>query len=323
MNTPRILCAGELLIDLISTEYAADFRSANTYRRFVGGSPANLAANLSLLGYPAGLAATVGRDDAGDLMLEDIADRGVDPRAIRRVDLPSSLILVTKSREVSDFEPYRSADAAIVPEQVPAAWLDQCELFHTTAFALSRDPARSTLLEMAASVAGRGARVSIDANYASKIWPDRAEARRTMADYLTPGGVAGQSMAKFSDVDYERLFGDPVGDPARAVDRIHALGAGVVCLTLGERGCYVSSPSGRFSLATRAVEVQDTTGAGDAFWSGFLAAWLGDYDWPDCARAGRGMAERKLGQIGQLRGRVDLQALVADTGGPAPVVETR
>ena len=107
-------------------------------------------------------------------------------------------------------------------------------------------------------------------------------------------------MVKCSEVDYLRLFDEPLDTNEEGGERIHEMGAGLVCLTLGEKGCYVSSEGGTFTLPARSVEVKDTTGAGDAFWSGFLAAYLADHDWRDCAKAGRAMAERKLTTVGPL-----------------------
>ena len=75
---PEIIAVGELLIDLISTDYTEDFRSADTYQRLPGGSPANLAMNLARLGRDVGLVATVGQDDAGGLLIEAVKDAGVD-----------------------------------------------------------------------------------------------------------------------------------------------------------------------------------------------------------------------------------------------------
>ncbi len=304
---PEVICAGELLVDLISTEYAKDFAAADTYRRLAGGSPANLAMNLAHLGRRVGLVATVGQDDAGRLLVSEVAEAGVDTTYIRRDERPTTLILVTKSRATSNFEPYRSADGEILPVQFPAEWLEATRLFHTTAFALSREPARSSILAAAGRVVAAGGLLSIDANYADKIWPDREAAREVIGEYLGWG-----ALAKFSDVDYERLFGEPVDDPERAAQRIRDLGARMVCLTLGERGCYVLADDGGFPLPSLPVAVKDTTGAGDAFWSGFLAAYLSGNEWKGCARAGRGMAGRKLGVVGRYRAAVTVEELMGE-----------
>ncbi len=313
MKQPEIICAGELLIDLISTEYADNFAGADTYQRLPGGSPANLATNLARLGRNVGLVAAVGDDDAGALLQLEAEEAGVDIAHLTTVEAPTTMILVTKSRTVSNFEAYRSADLQLTTAGIPDAYLQQCHLFHTTAFGLSREPARTAILEAAARVVEAGGRLSIDVNYAVKIWPDRLEALWVINSYLSlSNDPAKSTLVKCSDVDYLRLFDEPVEDLEEAGERLLDLGAGVVCLTLGERGCYVRSDAGSFTLPSRPVEVRDTTGAGDAFWSGFLAAHLAGHAWQECALAGRGMAEKKLITLGPLREKVDLAGLIGE-----------
>jgi fructokinase len=301
---PEIIAVGELLIDLISTEYTDDFRSADTYQRLPGGSPANLAMNLARLGRDVGLVATVGQDDAGGLLIEAVKDAGVDTSAVVRIAEPTTLILVTKSRAVSDFEPYRLADRFISAAQLDIP--DGVRILHTTAFALSKEPARSTILNTMGKAQKAGVRLSVDFNYADKIWAsDREAGLATLTEIAAGGGLI-----KVSEVDFERLFGVAVTDYRAAAQRIMDLGAHLVCLTLGEEGCFVMHEEGDFYLPARKVEVKDTTGAGDAFWSGFLAAHLAGHTWEACARAGRGMAELKLGTVGPLTHKVDLVELI-------------
>ncbi len=294
--TPEIICAGELLLDLISLEYAEDFRGADKYQRLPGGSPGNLAMNLARLGRSVGLVATVGDDDAGSLLIDAAAEAGVSTSLIHRHPEPTTLILVTKSQAVSDFEPYRMADRHIIPAQFPAEVMEGVRILHTTAFALSKEPARGSILAALRSAAAQGVRLSVDFNYADKIWGgDRAAGLATLTEIAAAGGLV-----KVSEVDFERLFEEMVIDYHSAAHKIKDLGAHVVCLTLGEEGCFVVHPEGEFYLPARPVEVKDTTGAGDAFWSGFLAAHLAGKDWETCARCGRGMAERKLATVGPL-----------------------
>lgn len=304
---PQVLAVGELLIDFISTNYAESLDDVSTFERLPGGSPANMAGNLARLGQAAGLVATVGNDDMGAYLKSFVDGLSLDTTYVRQAAVPTTLILITKSKEVSNFEAYRLADREIITEQLPVAVLEQLKVFHTTCFALSQDPARTAILSAAMQVAAAGGQVSIDANYAAKIWPDQAEARRIVSSYCGLG-----AMVKFSDVDWERLYGSPLVDPEQAAAFLHELGAKIVCITLGEKGCFVSSGKDQYHLPTRPIEVVDTTGAGDAFWSGFLCAFLDDYGLYECALAGRRMAEIKLQHFGPLPAQVDRRILYLD-----------
>lgn len=300
-NKIDIIAFGELLIDFISTDYAENLAQAEHYKRIPGGSPANLAANMQRLGKQAALVASVGQDAAGDYLRSYVQELGLDTSRLQQVAVPTTLILVTKSKQVSGFAAYRGADAEIVLDQADLCWAGQAKMVHTTAFALSREPARSHILQAVKQATSLGAQASIDANYAQEIWPDRAQAQQIISDYLALG-----ALAKFSEVDYERLFQEKVTDPAKAAQRIRDLGASLVCLTLGEQGVYVLSETDAFHLEARKVEVKDTTGAGDAFWSGFLSAWLDQKSPLDCAKAARAVAEKKLGIFGPLPSMIDL-----------------
>ncbi|MEL6970946.1 MAG: PfkB family carbohydrate kinase, partial [Bacteroidota bacterium] len=116
---PQILAVGELLIDFISTTYAESLDDVSTFERLPGGSPANMAGNLARLGQSAGLVATVGQDDMGNYLKSFVDRLSLDTSGVRQVALPTTLILVTKSKEVSNFEAYRLADCDISSDQMP------------------------------------------------------------------------------------------------------------------------------------------------------------------------------------------------------------
>lgn len=304
---PEVLSVGELLIDFISTDYVDSFEEAQGFRPIPGGSPANMGSNLHRLGQRVGLVASVGSDDMGRYLVRFVEGLGMDMQGVRQVEVPTTLILVTKSRTVSNFEAYRMADCQITAEQLPTTVLDGLKILHTTCFALSLEPARSSILAAAQYVAARGGRVSIDANYAQKIWPDTAEAQTVVAEYCALG-----AMVKISEVDWERLYGHPLIDNAAAAAHLHGLGAALVCITLGDKGCYVSWDGEQHFVPSRPVDVKDTTGAGDAFWSGFLCAYLDGHPLLHCALAGRKMAELKLQVFGPLPKNIDKNNIYVD-----------
>ena len=302
-----ILCVGELLVDMISTNYAETFDEVTDFKRIPGGSPANLCMNMARLGVPANLAAGVGNDGMGQYLIDYVASTGVNTRLIEKRNVPTTMILVTRSQAVSNFEAYRFADCEILPNQLIDRILEPNIIFHTTCFALSKDPAQTNIMEAARRATSMGATLSIDVNYAQKIWPDQVQAQQLIATYLKRGGLV-----KVSEVDWERLYNVPLTDANVAADFFLKLGATEVCVTLGGKGCMVADKNNRHFLPARPIDVKDTTGAGDAFWSGYLTAWLDSKTLLQKALAGRRMAELKLAHFGPLLGKVDKNIIYED-----------
>lgn len=302
----NILAVGELLVDMISADFAQSLDDVKNFVRIAGGSPANMCANMARLGNSAALVATVGNDDMGQFLKKTVASTGTDTTYLRQINMPSTLILVTRSKEVSNFEAYRAADKMIVAAQFPKDF-KEIAIFHTTCFALSMYPAQMNILKMAKKAANQGCLLSIDANYAQKIWSNRAEAQQVVADYCQLG-----ALVKISEVDWERLYESPLTDVEVAANHFLALGARAVCVTLGDKGCLAASKAEKHFLPSRPVEVKDTTGAGDAFWSGFLTAWLDKKSLLDCAKSGRRMAEIKLAHFGSLPQQVERASIYVD-----------
>ena len=300
-----VVVAGEVLVDFISTEPVEDLGAAGSFERHAGGSPANLATNLARLGVPVALVASVGADSLGRFLRREVERVGVDARLATRPEAPTSVVTVARSAGTPDFAVYRSADRLLDATQLPDVLLRRARLFHTSGFALSREPGRSVLLDAAARAHGLGLAVSIDINFAPSTAERRAEQQDAARQYLALG-----ALVKCSHDDLGRLWGEAMSD-TEAVDRLHRLGARVVCLTRGADGAVVSWDGGRAKVPAEPVEAVDATGAGDAFWSGFLAAWLRGLGPVACAEAGGRMAALKLARVGPLPDRVDAEAVFA------------
>ena len=65
-------------------------------------------------------------------------------------------------------------------------------------------------------------------------------------------------------------------------------------------------------VPARNVDIKDAAGAGDAFWAGYLTAYLDQKNLTERAIAGRRMAEMKIGQYGPLPDSVDRNDLYAE-----------
>ena len=304
-----ILSAGELLVDFITAEFVQTLDEASIFKRIPGGSPANLAMNMARLGNNAMLAACVGNDDMGEVLRNYVERVGVDVTYIAQVEEPTTLILVTRSATVSNFQPYRGADYQFSIRQFPFQRFEEISIFHTTCFALSKQPAQQVILQAAEKAKRAECQLSIDANYSEKIWPDRRDAQRVLTELCRLN-----TMVKISDVDWTRLYETENPSPEAVIDHFLKMGASEVCFTLGENCCWVGNGEEKHFLPARTVEVKDTTGAGDAFWSGYLTARLDGRSMLECSIAGRKMAEIKLSHFGSLPDKLDRASVYEDLG---------
>lgn len=302
-----ILCAGELLVDFVTAEFVQTLDEATLFKRIAGGTPAHLAMNMSRLGNRAILVACVGNDDMGGVLLNHVGRLGVDVNYVVQVDEPTTLILLTRSAEKSNFQVYRGADFLLSIRQFPYSRFEEISIFHTTCFGLSRNPAQHVIMQAAEKAKRAGCQISVDVNYSYKIWPDRREAQRLLAELSRLG-----AMVKVSDSDWKQLYEDDKPSPDAVADHFLKMGATEVCFTLGAEGCFVTDGSERHFLEARPVDIKDPSGAGEAFWAGYLNARLDGKKLLERAVAGRRMAELKLGHFGPLPDMVEREAIYAD-----------
>lgn len=302
-----LLSTGELLIDLLGTEITQSLMDAAQFKKIQGGSPANLAANMARLGSEVALISCVGNDNLGTFLKDEIAKTGIDVSHIAvSKEQPTSIVVVSRTKGTPDFIAYRTADRMLQPHHIPDELLAQASIFHTTCFALSQEPAQSTIVEAARRAQAAGCQVSIDANYAPSIWPDRSQAWQVLTDYCRNG-----AFVKLSEDDAERLYGEPI-DNQMVITKFHGMGAALVCLTLGAKGSIISYENGKknFERASKPIEVIDATGAGDAYWAGFLTAYLDGKSIEICADAGANLATKKLTTQGPLATGLDKDAIL-------------
>jgi fructokinase len=306
-KTIDIICIGEVLIDFIGHEVNASINKTKDYHRFLGGSPTNVAVNASRLGLNSVLVASCGQDGLGDYIVRKLKANQVNTSQLGKSEtLPTSVIFVSKSTETPDFIPYRQADCEIYETQIPDSVLQEAKIFHTTCFALSKNPARSTILNRAKRAKELGLRLSIDINFSERIWPNREEAKQVLKEYLSYN-----PLVKLSEDDCYRLFEEEKTDEF-IFDYFHGLGATTICLTKGKNGVAVSDTEEGllFQKAIELDEIKDTTGAGDAFWTGFLFAQLHNYDLLTSITIAQKLAAIKLQNIGKLPDDIEILELI-------------
>jgi fructokinase len=163
------------------------------------------------------------------------------------------------------------------------------DLVHTTAFALSREPAQTNILTALHLANRNGKQISVDWNYSPKIWGVENFAPTVFSTLLS-----FQPLLKCSLDDIER-FTNQTQSIESAKKFLHRLTARATCLTCGSEGVWFKTPEQDWQhRAAIPVEVKDSTGAGDSFWAGFVHAWLTENSLENCIQIALDTAARRL-----------------------------
>lgn len=293
-----ILTVGELLIDMITAEYG-ESHDSNTYERFFGGSPSNIAMNVKKLGIRSVVASAVGEDGMGRFLLEHLRNAGIDTGCVQQVGHSTSMVVVTKSTGTPVPIFYRAADYRLAWNESLEKALLGSRIVHFSCWPVSMQPVRDTVERVVEAAKKNGILIGFDPNYHPMIWQQGEEGLEIVKSF-----VARADIVKPSEDDAERLFGKDT--PENQIGKFLELGAGLVVMTLGKDGAIVSNGREMVRFPTLATEVVDTTGAGDAFWSGLYAALVKGYTVREALGLGFAVSAYKLKHTGAV---VDLPKL--------------
>lgn len=289
-----IAALGELLIDF--TDSGVSDSGMRLFERNPGGAPANVLTAAARLGRRTAFLGKVGDDMHGRFLRQTLLDGGIDVSGlVMAEDVFTTLAFVAlddKGERRFSFARKPGADTCLRPEELSAAVLDNCRVLHVGSLSLTDEPARSATFAAVERARAAGAVISYDPNYRPALWPDAETAAlhmRSMVPYV--------DVMKLSDEETVLLTGET--DPAAAAAALLAQGVKCAAVTLGAKGALVATAEGRRFVPGFAVNAVDTTGAGDAFWGGFLHRMLALDKAPeeltadeaaDCARWGCAVA---------------------------------
>ncbi len=289
-----IFLVGESVIDLISTNIVSSLDDADSFLRFSGGEVANLAINLACLGHPVSFGTCLGEDGFGRYILSQLKEAGVNLNLVQTTtQAPTTSIIITRQTKTPDFIIFRGADhfLNITPELRDE--VENSHAIHTSAFSLSRNPARDTILELIELAYNHGKMISLDPNFHPGILPDKKDFISWMKNIFKSVTITKPSLD-----DSIRLFGNDL-DPRDYLEAFLDLGPKIVALTMGSRGVLLGTSKGeRYSLKANLTPVVDVTGAGDAFWAGMLSGLLEGYPPVEACQIGQAIAEYKIGVLG-------------------------
>ncbi len=268
-----VLTLGETML-LLAGPGIGEVRDLDHMRVDTGGAESNVAIGLVRAGVPATWVGRVGADPAGERVLRDVRQAGVDVVATVDPERSTGLMMKERLRDGRTRVTYHrrhSAGSALVPEDVPVGLVEQSALVHVSGITLAlSESARRTVTAVLDRAEAAGVPVSFDVNHRQKLL-DAAVAREHYR------AVAARAAVVFAGDDEARiLLGAPdgAGDDEDLARGLADLARGRAVVKLGSRGA-VSVVDGRTTRrAATPVRVVDPVGAGDAFVAAWLAATL-------------------------------------------------
>lgn len=265
-----VLSFGESLVDFLPDRRGVSLDRVDSFRKVVGGAPTNMALGLARLGCDAALMGKIGRDAFGDFVVDTLEAAGVDVRGVVRTDeAQTGLTFVTLDEDGDrSFLFYRdpSADMLMRAGDVDEDLLEEAEFFQVGSNLLTSPGVREATEHATSRARDADCAISIDPNIRIHLWDRPEQARRTVLEQCEHA-----SILKINEEELDLLA--PDASPEEAWHEVfQPRGIAIFVVTLGPDGAMLFAPQGHTEVEAPGIEVVDTTGAGDGFMSGFLAA---------------------------------------------------
>lgn len=254
-----------------------------------GGAAANTMAAFGSLGGKAAYMGKVHNDEFGRIFVHDLTSIGVDFKGI--VDPHSSptgkcLILVTPDADRT-MNTYLGASIEIGPEDVDEESIKNAEIFFSEAYLWAPDPAQQALLKGVEIAHKYGRKVALTLSDPDCIKAHKQDLLPFIRDHV--------EILIGNDAEIMSLFDMDFENASNAAKNI----CETVALTRGSDGSIIHH-LGETHMITRepAVQVLDTTGAGDVYAGGLLYGMTHGYDIKNSGRIASMAASHVIGHLG-------------------------
>lgn len=282
--TGDVVVIGDLLVDVVVTVDAPIAFGSDTPARIDrhgGGSAANTASWIGELGVPVRLIAAVGDDTAGREAIAELSAGGVTHAGPVVPGHPTGtcVVIVDRSRERTMF-PDRGANAVLDRFDPASLATTPIDRLHVSGYSLIGDGSRDVTRRVMARAGAANATISVDAASAAPL-------RALGADRFL-GWLDGVDELFANDDEVEALGGeDAILRRCRVLVHKH-----------GSRGVTWTDGTTRHHIDAARVDAVDSTGAGDAFAAGWLAAAHRGATVTEALGAARDLAARVVTAVG-------------------------
>lgn len=288
-KTLDVICLGRAAVDLYSEQIGSALEDANSFKKYLGGSSANIAFGTARMGLKSAMLTRVGDEHMGRFVRNELARAGVDVSHVITDEerLTGLVLLGIKDKDTFPLIFYREncADMAISETDFDKDYIASAKALLITGTHFSTQSTNKTALKAIEYARENNTKVVVDIDYRPVLWgltgrgegENRFVSNESVTEHLL-------SIMPLCDlvVGTEEEFHIAGGseDTIECLKRIRKVSDAEFVVKRGALGCSVfkgdipqTLDEGITCYGVK-VDVLNVLGAGDAFLSGYLRGWI-------------------------------------------------
>lgn len=288
-----LVLLGRVAIDFNPVDYFKTLAQSTTFKKYLGGSPANIAVGMARLQKKIGFIGRVSDDQFGSFVTEYFRAEGIDVSRIRRCTHGEKLGLTFTeilSETESSILMYRDciADLQLETGDIDEAYIKNSKALLISGTALAQSPSREAALKAAAIARRTQTPIIFDIDYRPYNWKSEDE----ISIYY--GILAAQSdviLGSREEYDLTERLIQPGLDDAGSAALWHSRNAKIAVIKHGKQGSTAYTCDGKsFTIKPFPVKALKSFGGGDGYASAFLYGLFEGLDIMDCLELGSASA---------------------------------
>lgn len=276
----ELLTMGRISVDVYPDDIGVGLEDVTTFRKYLGGSPSNVAVAAAKYGHKTSVITSVGNDPFGVFLRRELNRYGSDDANVLVDDSLQTCVTFCAIKPPEDFPLYfygrfpTAPDLQITKEQVDTEAVKNARIFWTTLTGLCQEPAREAQLHAHAArpreELAEGQHTILDLDYRPMFWENPQDATAAAKESLKYATVAIGNREECATA-----VGD--GTPDDQADRLLEAGVKIAVVKMGANGVMAKTATERIVSAPVPVETANGLGAGDsfggAFTHGIISGW--------------------------------------------------
>ena len=288
-----LILLGRVAVDLNPIDYNCPLNESTTFKRYLGGSPANIAVGLARLGKKVGFFARVSDDQFGTFVTDYFEKEGIDTSHIVRCENGEKIGLTfteIKSPTESSIVMYRNmaADLKLDVCDIDEDYIKRGKAILISGTALAESPSREAALKAVALAKKNDIPIIFDIDYRSYNWKNDDE---IAIYYSAVAKDADIILGSREEYDLTQKLIKPGMNDTETAEYWHNQKAKIVIIKHGKEGSTAYTCDGQsFSIKPFPVKLLKSFGGGDGYASAFLYSLFEGREIIDCLEFGSASA---------------------------------